>query len=51
MSHVHLPELEVLKQWLERNPKKIEFYKKHSVWVGPTESVKYLNNLIKNLNN
>jgi len=51
MSHVHLPELEVLKQWLERNPDKINFYIKYDAWVGPTESVEYLKNLIKNLNN
>jgi hypothetical protein len=50
MSHVHLPELVVLKKWLKENPDKINFYIKNDTWVGPTESVDYLTNVIKSLN-
>ena len=50
-SHLHLPSLEVLKNILKENPSEIKYYLKYSAWVGPSESIDYLTNITKSLNN
>jgi len=41
-THIHLPELEILKKQIESNPDSIKYYLKYMGFAGPTNSVDYL---------
>lgn len=46
MTHIHLPELSQLKKSIESNPSLLDYYAKIDGWVGSTESVKYLTEIL-----
>ena len=41
-THLHLPELDILKSIIKESPDKIQYYKKHGAFIGSTESIGYL---------
>ena len=41
-THIHLPELHILKEWLEKRPESIKYYSRYEAFVGPSESVDYI---------
>ena len=41
-THIHLPEVEVLKKILFDNPNQIKYYAKYGGLVGPVESVELI---------
>jgi hypothetical protein len=43
----YLPELDILKNELETNPKNIRYYVKYMGFVGDSDSIEYLENKIK----
>jgi O-antigen/teichoic acid export membrane protein len=45
-THIHLPELNILKKSLSENLNQIKYYAKYGAYMGPTESVTYLNQKI-----
>jgi len=45
-THIHLPELNILKGLLSDNLNQLKYYAKYDVYMGPTESVNYLNQQI-----
>ena len=45
-THLHLPELNVLKQILTETPDKIKYYMKYGALMGSNESMKFLNQKI-----
>lgn len=45
-THIHLPEKSKLEEILLDNPSEIKYYAKYGSLIGPTESVKYLNEKI-----
>lgn len=49
MSYVYtyLPELEELKKIIEKDPNRLKYYSKYGAFMGPTESVEYLNKKIE----
>jgi hypothetical protein len=49
-THIHLPQLNKLKESLESNPSLLNFYSKYDSWVGSTESIKYLEESINEKN-
>lgn len=46
-THIHLPELKVLKERLKERPETIKYYSKYEAFVGPSDSVDYINKQIK----
>jgi len=42
MTHIHLPNLDELKELIKSNPKLLNYYSKVDGWVGPTDSMEYL---------
>jgi len=50
-SHIHLPSLDVLKTTLKNNPTQVRYYLKYGAWIGSNESIEYLTNITKSLNN
>jgi hypothetical protein len=49
MTHIHLPELEELKRSIKSNPSLLDYYAKIDGWVGSTESVQYLTQILTKL--
>jgi hypothetical protein len=49
MTHIHLPELPQLKKLIESDPSLLEYYSKIDGWVGSTESVQYLTQILTKL--
>ena len=49
MTHIHLPELPQLKKSIEANPSLLNYYAKIDGWVGSTESVQYLTEILTKL--
>jgi len=45
-THIHLPEKIKLEKILLDNPSEIKYYAKYGALIGPSESVKYLNQKI-----
>ena len=45
-THIHLPELNILKKTLSEDSTQIKYYAKYGTYMGPTESVNYLNQKI-----
>ena len=45
-THLHLPEIDVLKQILTETPEKIKYYMKYGALMGSNESMNYLNQKI-----
>lgn len=45
-THVHLPELNDLKELLLKNPETIKYYAKYGALIGSNESVEYINKKI-----
>lgn len=45
-THLHLPELNVLKQILTETPDKIKYYMKYGALMGSNESMEFLNQKI-----
>ena len=41
-THLHLPEIDVLKRILTETPEKINYYIKYGALIGSTESMNYL---------
>ena len=41
-THLHLPEIDVLKRILSEAPEKIQYYIKYGALIGSTESMNYL---------
>lgn len=41
-THIHLPEINVLKQMLSETPEKIKYYMKYGALKGSIESMNYL---------
>jgi len=50
-THIHLPELDVLKKSLSENSNQINYYAKYGTYMGPSESVNYLNQQINEYHN
>jgi hypothetical protein len=50
-THIHLPELNILKKSLSENLNQIKYYAKYDAYMGPTESVNYLNQQINEYRN
>ena len=48
-THIHLPQLDKLKESLESDPTLLNFYSKYDSWVGSTESVEYLSKILTKL--
>lgn len=48
-THIHLPQLDKLKESLESNPTLLNFYSKYDSWVGSKESVQYLTEILTKL--
>lgn len=48
-THIHLPQLDKLKQSLESDPTLLNFYSKYDSWVGSAESVDYLSKTLTKL--
>jgi len=49
-THLHLPEIDVLKRILSEAPEKIHYYMKYGALMGSNESIKYLNQKIDEYN-
>ena len=49
-THLHLPELNVLKQILTETPDKIKYYMKYGALMGSNESMEFLNQKINEYN-
>ena len=47
MTHIHLPELEKLKKSIKSNPSLLDYYAKIDGWVGSTESINYICQLLE----
>jgi len=45
-THLHLPEIDVLKRILTETPEKINYYIKYGALIGSNESMNYLNQKI-----
>ena len=50
-THIHLPELDTLKQLLLDNSTQIKYYAKYGGLIGSTESLNYLNQQINEYHN
>jgi hypothetical protein len=48
-THIHLPQLNKLKESLESNPSLLNFYSKYDSWVGSNESIEYLSKILTKL--
>ena len=49
-THLHLPEIDVLKRILSETPDKIQYYMKYGALMGSNESMEYLNQKIDEYN-
>ena len=45
-THLHLPEIDVLKRILTETPDKIKYYMKYGALMGSNESMEFLNQKI-----
>ena len=45
-THLHLPEIDVLKRILTETPDRIKYYMKYGALMGSNESMNYLNQKI-----
>lgn len=45
-THLHLPEVDVLKKILTETPDRIKYYMKYGALMGSNESMNYLNQKI-----
>ena len=45
-THLHLPEVDVLRRILSESPDKIKYYMKYGALMGSNESMEYLNKKI-----
>lgn len=45
-THLHLPEIDVLKRILKETPDRIKYYMKYGALVGSIESMNYLDKKI-----
>jgi hypothetical protein len=45
-THLHLPEVDILKSILRETPDRIHYYMKYGALIGSTESMEYLNKKI-----
>ena len=45
--NIYIPKLSELKQRLEENPKLIEYYMKYEGWTGDSDSIDYLDEMVK----
>ena len=45
-THLHLPEVDVLKSILKDTPDRIKYYMKYGALIGSNESMEYLNKKI-----
>ena len=45
-THLHLPEVDVLKKILTETPDRIKYYMKYGALIGSNESMNYLNQKI-----
>ena len=50
-THIHLPEINVLKQMLSETPEKVKYYMKYESLIGSIESMNYLTKKIDEYNN
>ena len=50
-THIHLPELNILKKTLSEDSTQIKYYAKYGTFMGPSESVNYLNQQINEYRN
>jgi hypothetical protein len=50
-THIHLPELNILKRLLSDNLNQLKYYAKYDAYMGPPESVNYLNQQINEYRN
>lgn len=48
-THIHLPDIDTLKSILNNNPEKINYYKKYGAFMGSSESVEYLSQILTKL--
>lgn len=48
-THIHLPQLDKLKESLESDPTLLNFYSKYDSWVGSIDSVDYLSKILTKL--
>jgi hypothetical protein len=44
---IYIPTLSELKQRLEENPNLIEYYMKYEGWTGDSDSIDYLDEMVK----
>lgn len=49
-THLHLPEIDVLKRILKETPDRIKYYMKYGALVGSIESMNYLDKKIDEYN-
>ena len=45
-THIHLPELGVLEKLISEDSNQIKYYAKYGAYMGPSESVNYINQKI-----
>ena len=45
--NIYIPKLNELKERLAENPKLIEYYMKYEGWTGDSDSIDYLDELVK----
>jgi transcriptional regulator with AAA-type ATPase domain len=45
--NIYIPKLSELKQRLEENPNLIEYYIKYEGWTGDSDSIDYLDEMVK----
>ena len=45
-THIHLPELGVLEKIISEDSNQIKYYAKYGAYMGPSESVNYINQKI-----
>ena len=50
-THLHLPEIDVLKRILTETPDRIKYYMKYGALMGSIESMNYLNQKIDEYRN
>ena len=41
-THLHLPEIDILKEILTETPDRIKYYMKYGAFIGSNESMNYL---------
>jgi transcriptional regulator with AAA-type ATPase domain len=45
--NIYIPKLSELKERLAENPKLIEYYMKYEGWTGDSESIDYLDEMVR----